>query len=148
MEDRTSFMMRSPSPSYIKQLLDQSSYQYQQITYTTNNNETSILDGKLSLLRKQESMRAASRAIGGQIMTDNNFLNDSELPKVMEFSVPDNGPFQVFDQFADFDYAEPPLAEMQILRVLDSHIKRKRKDHLDKARKFKEELLKKKYSGD
>ena len=63
----------------------------------------------------------------------------------MEFAVaPDSGPFQFYDQFAEFDFAEPPLPEIQILRVLDSHIKRKRKDHLDKARRFKEELIKKK----
>ena len=78
-------------------------------------------------------------------MTDNNFLNDSELPTVMEFAAAtDSGPFQFVDQFAEFDYAEPPLAEIQILRVLDSHIKRKRKDQLDKARRFKEQLLLKK----
>ena len=46
--------------------------------------------------------------------------------------------------FADFDYAQPPLGEIQILRVLESHIKRKKKDQMEKARRFKEELLRKK----
>ena len=111
-----------------------------------------MLDGKLSLLRKQESMRAASRALGPGgdaaplILTDYD-TNNSEMPKVMEFSAPaDNGPFQFYDQFTEFDFAEPPLPEIQILRVLDSHITRKQKDHLEKARRFKEELIKKKNS--
>ena len=30
----------------------------------------------------------------------------------MEFSAPDNGPFQFYDQFAEFDFAEPPLPEI------------------------------------
>ena len=40
-----------------------------------------------------------------------------------------DGPFSRADSmFAEFDYAQPPLAEIQILRVLESHIKRKKKD--------------------
>ena len=68
------------------------------------NLQTSMLDGKVSLLKKQESMRAASRALCTNNYNSNqhseNFLNDSELPRVMEFSsAPDNGPFQFCDQF-------------------------------------------------
>ena len=47
------------------------------------------------------------------------------------------------DPFIGFDYAQPPLAEIQILRLLENHIKRKKRDQLDKARHFKEKLLKK-----
>ena len=46
------------------------------------------------------------------------------------------------DPFVGFDYAQPPLAEIQILRLLENHIKRKKRDQLDKARRFKEKLLK------
>ena len=40
------------------------------------------------------------------------------------------GPFSVAasESFMDFDYAQPPLAEIQILRVLENHINRKKKD--------------------
>ena len=41
------------------------------------------------------------------------------------------GPFMRGDSFIDFNYASPPLAEIQILRVLENHINRKKKDHLD-----------------
>ena len=43
--------------------------------------------------------------------------------------------------FAEFDYSSPPLGDIQILRVLEVHINRKKKDQLDKARRFKQQLL-------
>ncbi len=58
------------------------------------------------------------------------------------------GPFMRGDSFIDFNYASPPLAEIQILRVLENHINRKKKDHLDKARRFREQLLLKRRQED
>ena len=47
------------------------------------------------------------------------------------------------DPFVNFDYSQPPLAEVQILRLLENHIKRKKRDQLDNARNFKQKLMKK-----
>ena len=68
-----------------------------------------------------------------------------DLPKVAIISANELEPFHRAggEVFADFEYSKPPLAEIQILRALDGHIKRKKKDQLDKARRFKEQLLQK-----
>lgn len=51
------------------------------------------------------------------------------MPKVQIVSDEmDANPFGRADLFVDFDYSQPPLAEIQILRVLESHINRKKKD--------------------
>lgn len=65
--------------------------------------------------------------------------SQNDLPRIDEIE----GPFAgAADSFADFDYAQPPLAEIQILRVLENHINRKKKDQLEKARRFRDQLLK------
>jgi hypothetical protein len=40
-------------------------------------------------------------------------------------------------EYADFDYSSPPLADIQILRVLESYIRRNKKDQLEIIHRYK-----------
>jgi len=106
----------------------------------TNLND-SILDKSIAM-QKQESIKSnnlhQSPKVGSAAAYQafDGFANNSENNlKAIGDGRADSNPF------ADFDYAHPPLGEIQILRVLENHIKRKKRAQLDKARKFKEQIL-------
>ena len=124
------------SPSQLRQFFDSSALM-------TNLNE-SILDKSLTM-HKQASIRSNMSPetniinMGGMADT---FGNASDQAAAQEGLTDRDGPsVQQAQFFAEFDYAHPPLGEIQILRVLENHIKRKKRAQLDKARKFREQLL-------
>jgi len=62
-----------------------------------------------------------------------DILNISQVDQVL--------PPHALNNIPNFNYSSPPLAETQILRHLEAHINRKKKDQLDKARRFREKLV-------
>ena len=64
-----------------------------------------------------------------------NFLNasSSDLPKVMIVPGPDADVLSL-NFFSDFDFAQPPPAELKILRVLENHIQRKKRDQKEQIK--------------
>ena len=114
----------------------------------TNLNE-SILDKSIAM-QKQESMRSnmspTDNNTANPAITDNFGSVSEQFFKAGQTAAagtndPDGPSKEQAEFFAEFDYAHPPLGEIQILRVLENHIKRKKRAQLDKARKFKEQLL-------
>lgn len=43
-------------------------------------------------------------------------------------------------KYAEFDYSSPPLADVQILRILESYIRCKNQDQLEVVHRFKQQL--------
>ena len=70
--------------------------------------------------------------------------SNNEVPRTSLIPTPTPRNEIASDVFYEFNYSQPPLAEIQILRALEGHMTRKKKDQLEKARRFKEQLMNKK----
>ena len=127
------------SPSQLRQFFDSSALM-------TNLNE-SILDKSLTMQKQasiKSNMSPETNTVNIGVMSDTfgNASDQAAAQEAQEGLTDRDGPSAHQAQFfAEFDYAHPPLGEIQILRVLENHIKRKKRAQLDKARKFREQLL-------
>ena len=64
--------------------------------------------------------------LDSQFLQSEDFDNGG-LPQVQQVELDSEVECDPAQAFADFDFSEPPLAEIQILRVLESSIQRKKK---------------------
>lgn len=129
-----------------RQLLDSSAiYSMINESVLLQNLQTSIIDSKNLVNGSQLQRHILQSNAHQQALNASNINIDSSRvqDQASEF---DMNP-QITEALKNFNYSSPPLAETQILRHLESHINRKKKDQLDKARRFREQFLSRKMEG-
>ena len=157
MEDRTSFLR---SPSQLRMFMEssmqmnESQFQYNKETSFQVNEHSPGLNPyknkssfalpidlknqeswKIPMINKEMKRTESNKSVQA-LMTNLNAQanqNCSSISQSQQDGMHKTSSFtqnRIDDPFIGFDYAQPPLAEIQILRLLENHIKRKKQDQL------------------